>query len=136
MPRSRETQSQPEFQENMQNYWQEIEASLEEYERQKEIYDLESNKLLKDVKNISRNCTAEIASLILKSEVEWAVKHMQQGKSRGPDEIPTEMLLALEGVGIDLLFNLIAKIYVTGTFPADMLKSVSFPPSKIPGTLD
>lgn len=75
MPRSRETQSQPEFQENMQNYWQEIEASLEEYERQKEIYDLESNKLLKDVKNISRNCTAEIASLILKSEVEWAVKH-------------------------------------------------------------
>lgn len=61
---------------------------------------------------------------------------MKQGKSPGPDEISTEMLLALEGVGVDLLFDLITKIYETGTFPADMLKSVFVALPKIPRTLD
>lgn len=70
---------------------------------------------------------------ILRSEVEWAVKHMKQGKSPGPDEISTEMLQALEGVGVDLLFDLITKIYETGTFPADMVKSVFV---SLPKTLD
>ena len=54
--------------------------------------------------------TAETGPPILRSEVEWALKHMKQGKVPGPDEIPTEMFLALEGVGIDLLFDLITKI--------------------------
>ena len=61
---------------------------------------------------------------------------MKQGKSPGPDEMSTEMLLALEGVGIDLLFDIITKIYETGTFPAVMLKSVFVPLPKISGTLD
>ena len=80
--------------------------------------------------------TAETGPPILRSEVELAVRHMKQGKSPGPDEISTEMLLALEGVGIDLLFDRITKIYETGTFPADMLKSVFVPLPKIPRTLD
>ena len=49
---------------------------------------------------------------------------MKQGNSLGPDEISTEisteMLPTLEGVGIDLLFDLITKIYEAGTFPADI----------------
>ena len=40
--------------------------------------------------------TAETGPPILRSEVKWAVKHMKQGKSPCPDEISTEMLLALE----------------------------------------
>ena len=61
---------------------------------------------------------------------------MKQGKSPGPDEISTEMLLALEGVGIELLFDLITKICEAGTFPVDMLKSVFVFLPKIPGTPD
>jgi len=76
----------------------------------------------------------ETGSPILRSEVEWAVKDMKQGKSPGPDEISTEMLLALEGVGIELLFDLITKICEAGTFP--MLKSVFVFLPKIPGTPD
>ena len=78
--------------------------------------------------------TAETGPPILRSEVEWALKHMKQGKVPGPDEIPTEMFLALEGVGIDLLFDLITKIYETGTLPSNMLKSVFVPLPKIRGT--
>ena len=80
--------------------------------------------------------TAETGPPILRSDVEWAVKHMKQGKSPGPAEISTDMLLALEAVGIDLLFDLITKLYETGTFPADMIKSVFVPLPKISGTLD
>lgn len=50
---------------------------------------------------------------------------MQQRKSPDPDEIPKQMLSALAGPGIDLLWNLIDRIYETGMFPDDMLKSVS-----------
>ena len=41
--------------------------------------------------------------------------------------IPTEMFLALEGIGIDLLFNLITKIYETGTFHPICLSLFLFP---------
>lgn len=46
---------------------------------------------------------------------------MKQGKSSGPDEIPTEMLSALEGLRNDLLWNLIDKIYEMEIFPNDIL---------------
>lgn len=61
---------------------------------------------------------------------------MKQGKSSGPDEIPTEMLSALEGLRNDLLWNLIDKIYEMEIFLNDILKSLSITLPSIPGTLD
>lgn len=40
------------------------------------------------------------------------------------------------GLGIDLLWNLTDKLYETGMFPSDMLKSVFITLPMIPGTLD
>lgn len=73
---------------------------------------------------------------ILKSEVKWAIGKMKSGKSCGPDEIYTEMIKALEDEGIEAIWRLINKIYETGIFPKDMLKSVFVLLPKIPGTLD
>ena len=80
--------------------------------------------------------SAETGPRILKNEVWWAMKNMKTGKSSGMDEIPIEMLIALEDDGIDLIWEIVNRIYETGNFPEDMLKSVFVALPKIPGTLD
>ena len=61
---------------------------------------------------------------------------MKTGKSAGPDEIPVEMFTTFEDDGVDLVWETVNKIYETGNFPEDMLKSVFFALPKVPGTLD
>ena len=47
-----------------------------------------------------------------------------------------EMFIALEDDGIDLVWKTVNKIYETGNFPKDMLKSVFVALPKLPSTLD
>ncbi len=64
---------------------------------------------------------------ILKEEVRWALERMELGKSMGPDEIATEMLLALPlgEIGVDLVWKILNHIsYETSEIPEDMMKSI------------
>ena len=47
---------------------------------------------------------------VTRAEVESALKKMKNNKAKGPDEIPVEAWRALEGEGVDLLWDLIIKI--------------------------
>jgi len=72
---------------------------------------------------------------ILKDEVRWAINKMKLNKSSGPDEIPVEMLRALEENGVDLIWKLATAIYETGVIPEDMLKSIFIALPKKPSTM-
>jgi len=61
---------------------------------------------------------------ITKDEVEWALGKMKDDKAAGPDEVVAEMLKALGETGVDLLHDLICKIYETGDIPQNMLNSI------------
>ena len=63
-------------------------------------------------------------SSIAKDEVRWAFQNMKLNKAGGPDEVVTEMLKALGGTGINILYNLVNKIYDFEELPDDMLKSI------------
>ena len=73
---------------------------------------------------------------ILKTEVNWAMNNMKNGKSCGPDGVYTEMLRALDEDGIDIIWKLVSKIYESGNLPKELLRSVFIALPKIPGTLD
>ncbi|GFO38846.1 endonuclease-reverse transcriptase [Plakobranchus ocellatus] len=61
---------------------------------------------------------------ILKEEVEAAVKKMKNGKATGPDNIPVEIIKALDNLGIDMTTRLLNAIYDSGPIPEDLCKSV------------
>ena len=62
---------------------------------------------------------------ILKEEVKAAIKKMKNGKATGPDNIPVEMIVSLDDLGIDMTTKLLNAIYDSGTIPEDLCKSVS-----------
>ena len=80
--------------------------------------------------------SVETGPRIRKNEVRWALKTMQTGKPAGPDEIPVEMLIALDHDGVDLVWEIVNKIWKTGNFRETCLKSVFVALPKIPVTLD
>ena len=61
--------------------------------------------------------------IILTEEVKKAIDSLRPGKAPGEDEITTEMLQALDEIGIDKITELCNKIYDTGYIPDDMRKS-------------
>ena len=65
--------------------------------------------------------------IILKEEVKKAIDTLRPGKAPGEDEITTEMLQALDEIGIDKITELCNKIYDTGYIPDDMRKSTFIP---------
>ena len=73
---------------------------------------------------------------ILKEEVESAIRKMKLGKATGPDNIPVEIILALEDLGIDIVTNLLNSIYNSGEIPEDLLKSVFITLPKSPGATE
>jgi len=73
---------------------------------------------------------------ILKNEIENAMKHMKANKAVGSDNIPVEILMALEEVGVNTLQLLFNKIYNTGTIPGDMIRSIFIALPKKPGTME
>ena len=74
--------------------------------------------------------------LILEDEVQKALTKMKKGKAAGPDDIPSEMITALNEIGIKEVTKLLNLIYTTGEIPADMKKSVYIAIPKKQGTVD
>jgi hypothetical protein len=64
---------------------------------------------------------------ILKEEVIYAIRKLREGKASGYDGISAEMLKALEDKGISTLLNICNKIWKTGEWPKDWLKSIFIP---------
>ena len=54
---------------------------------------------------------------ILREEVENTITSMKTGKATGPDTISTEMIQALEDVGIDAITKMLNTVYDTGEIP-------------------
>ncbi|GFN94140.1 endonuclease-reverse transcriptase [Plakobranchus ocellatus] len=75
---------------------------------------------------------------ILKEEVEAAIKKMKMknGKATGPDNIPVEIIKALDNLGIDLTTKLLNAIYDSGTIPEDLCKFVFILLPKTPGATE
>ncbi|GFO40610.1 endonuclease-reverse transcriptase [Plakobranchus ocellatus] len=72
---------------------------------------------------------------ILKEEVEAAIKKMKNGKATGPDNIPVEIVKALDNLGLDLTTKLLNTIF-DGTIPEDVCKSVFVVLPKTPGATE
>ncbi|GFO07245.1 endonuclease-reverse transcriptase [Plakobranchus ocellatus] len=73
---------------------------------------------------------------ILKEDVEAAIKKMKNGKATGPDNIPIEMIKAIDNLGIDLTTKLLNAIYDSGTIPENLCKSVFVVLPKTPGATE
>lgn len=63
----------------------------------------------------------------MREEVEYAIKESQNGKSEGIDNIPIELIKHLGEVGMDKIIKLCNKIYESGNWPDDFLKTVLIP---------
>ena len=76
-----------------------------------------------DIPKFNDNITS--GPLITKSEVRLAIRNSKRGKSSGPGEITTEMMIAaLEEFGVDTLTYPFNDIYNTEFFPEDFLTSI------------
>lgn len=64
---------------------------------------------------------------ILRSEVEYAIRHLKNNKSRGEDDINAEMLKHLPAKGIDLLWKICNRVWQTGQWPIDWCTSTLIP---------
>ena len=60
----------------------------------------------------------------LRSEVEWAIKSLKDGKSPGCDEITAEMIKASGDPGIGYYHKVCLEIWKTGEWPIDWKRSV------------
>src|SRR6266576_1795586 len=76
----------------------------------------------------------EIGPEILKEEVILAIKEMKNGKAVGIDEIPIEVLKCLDDRGIQEIVKLCNRIYTTGEWPKDFVRTVMIPIPKKQGT--
>ena len=73
---------------------------------------------------------------ILKDEIKNALKNIKNGKAVGPDNISTEMVYALEDLGIEKLGAIMNKMYDTGKIPLSLSRSVFIALSKLSGTTE
>ena len=70
---------------------------------------------------------------ILTSEVRAAPQEMKRNKAAGPDDIVTEMIVALEDFGIEELTEVLNEVYDSGEIPEDLSKSIFIALPKKPG---
>ena len=63
----------------------------------------------------------------LKSEIEWAINSLKDGKTPGCDNISAEMIKASGDEGVDIYHQLCMKIWNTGTWPIDWKRSIFIP---------
>ena len=93
---------------------EEIKTRWEEYV--KELY----NDDREDPPTIDNDTGEEI----LISEVEKAIKDLKKGKAAGSDNITSEMIKALDDMGIKVIHKLVNNIYKTGEIPTSMNESI------------
>ena len=63
----------------------------------------------------------------MKSEIEWAIKSLKDGKSPGCDNIQAEMIKASGEEGIDVYHKLCTKIWESGQWPIDWKRAIFIP---------
>ena len=63
----------------------------------------------------------------LRSEVEWAIKSLKDGKSPGTDNITAELIRASGEAGVDIYHTLCKKIWKSGTWPIDWKRAILIP---------
>lgn len=78
----------------------------------------------------------EDGHIIMEDEVRHALSKMKSGKAPGPDDIPSELITALDEVGIKAVTKLLNNIYDTGEILTDMKKSIYIAIPKKPGTAE
>ena len=61
---------------------------------------------------------------------------MKRNKAAGPDDIVTEMIVALENFGIEKLTEVLNEVYDSGEIPEDLSKSVFIALPKKPGAIE
>ena len=76
-----------------------------------------------------------ITSGISRDEVKRALKKMKNGKACGPDEIPAEVWKSLGEEGVDVLWDLMQKIYQEEKMPEEWRDSVIVPIYKEKGDI-
>ena len=71
---------------------------------------------------------------INREEVEVALKGLNNGKAMGPEGIPVDIWKSLEEGGVDVLFDLLQKIFEQEKMPEERRDSVIVPIVKENGT--
>ena len=72
---------------------------------------------------------------INRKEVEVELKGMKQGKAMGPDGIPVEVWKNLGGEGVDMLLDLLQKIFEQERMPEEWRDTVLVPTFKEKGNV-
>ena len=68
---------------------------------------------------------------ISSEEIESVIKDLQKGKACGSDNISAELLQGMGEKGIEIMKNLINKIFKSGYIPEDFRNSVFVPFPKV-----
>uniref|UniRef100_A0A8D8SEP2 Craniofacial development protein 2 n=1 Tax=Cacopsylla melanoneura TaxID=428564 RepID=A0A8D8SEP2_9HEMI len=102
----------------------------------KELYDTNANERMDDVENQSECEENRIGQRIEISEVKKAIKELKNNKALGTDGIPSEALKTLDISAIFRITVLINKIYDTGIWPEDLLRTTLVPLPKKPNATE
>lgn len=78
-------------------------------------------------RGITTEAYTEEGPVILREEIEYALKNVKSGKASGPDGIPVELLKLLNDDAISVLLDLFNTIYTTGIIPKEWLRSTFIP---------
>ncbi|KAI5738445.1 hypothetical protein M8J77_007179 [Diaphorina citri] len=101
-----------------------------------ELYDARANEEMNDVENENECEQNNIGTRIEYSEVKKALKELRNNKALGSDGIPAEALKSL-GIGaVSRITNMINKIYDTGIWPEELMKTILVPLPKKPNATE
>ncbi|KAI5743600.1 hypothetical protein M8J77_020048 [Diaphorina citri] len=102
----------------------------------KELYDTEANEEMDDVENENECEHDKIGTKIEIWEVKKAIKELKNNKALGSDGIPAEALKTLGISAVSRITELINKIYDTGIWPEDLVKTILVPLPKKPNATE
>jgi len=94
-----------------------------------ELYD--DNRVVEDTSNQVKE-----KYVISENEVKDVIDNLPKGKATGEDNIPAELLQCVGENGMQIMTNLINKIYNSGCIPDDFRKSIFIPIPKTTKALD
>ena len=70
-------------------------------------------------------------TIISRKEIEMVIKELPKGKACGVDNICAELLQNMDEKGMEIMTNLINKIYNSGYIPEEFRKSIFVPLPKV-----
>uniref|UniRef100_A0A8D8UAM4 Craniofacial development protein 2 n=1 Tax=Cacopsylla melanoneura TaxID=428564 RepID=A0A8D8UAM4_9HEMI len=102
----------------------------------KELYDSEANERMDEMESQEECDQNRIGTEIEEWEVKKALKELKYNKALGCDNIPSEALKALGPCALARMTHIINRIYDTGTWPEDLLKTILLPLPKKPNATE